>query len=70
MSAIVGNPPVLLRDGNVIAEGFDSELDELTSNRDHASQFLIDLEIKERETTAAFRDLKSATTASVAIILS
>lgn len=49
MSAIVENPPVLLRDGNVIAEGFDSELDELRQIRDHASQFLIDLEIKERE---------------------
>lgn len=49
MSAIVENPPVLLRDGNVIAAGFDSELDELRQIRDHASQFLIDLEIKERE---------------------
>jgi len=49
MSAIVENPPVLLRDGNVIAEGFDAELDELRKIRDHAGQFLIDLEIKERE---------------------
>ncbi len=51
MAAIVENPPVLLRDGNVIAEGFDSELDELRKIRDHAGQFLIDLEIKEREAT-------------------
>ncbi|ANF81614.1 DNA mismatch repair protein MutS [Acinetobacter sp. NCu2D-2] len=51
MAAIVENPPVLLRDGNVIAEGFDSELDELRQIRDHAGQFLIDLEIKEREQT-------------------
>ena len=51
MSAIVENPPVLLRDGNVIAEGFDTELDELRKIRDHAGQFLIDLEIKEREQT-------------------
>ncbi len=36
MQAIVENPPVLLRDGNVIAEGFDSELDELRKIRDHA----------------------------------
>jgi DNA mismatch repair protein MutS len=49
MSAIVENPPVLLRDGNVIAEGFDSELDELRQIRDHAGQFLIDLEITERQ---------------------
>lgn len=51
MSAIVENPPVLLRDGNVIAEGFDTELDELRKIRDHAGQFLIDLEIQEREAT-------------------
>ena len=51
MSAIVEHPPVLLRDGNVIAEGFDSELDELRKIRDHAGQFLIDLEIQERQNT-------------------
>ena len=51
MAAIVENPPVLLRDGNVIAEGFDEELDELRKIRDHAGQFLIDLEVKERENT-------------------
>ncbi|WP_151981090.1 DNA mismatch repair protein MutS [Acinetobacter guerrae] len=49
LSAIVESPPVLLRDGNVIAEGYDAELDELRKIRDHAGQFLIDLEIKERE---------------------
>ena len=51
MAAIVEHPPVLLRDGNVIAEGYDDELDELRKIRDHAGQFLIDLEIKERERT-------------------
>lgn len=51
ISAIVEHPPVLLRDGNVIAEGFDTELDELRKIRDHAGQFLIDLEIQERQRT-------------------
>lgn len=51
MDAIVENPPVLLRDGNVIAEGFDAELDELRKIRDHAGQFLIDLEVQERANT-------------------
>jgi DNA mismatch repair protein MutS len=51
MDAIVESPPVLLRDGNVIAEGYDDELDELRKIRDHAGQFLIDLEIKERQRT-------------------
>ncbi|MFP8823537.1 hypothetical protein, partial [Enterobacter cloacae] len=35
--------------GNVIAEGYDAELDELRQIRDHAGQILIDLEIIERE---------------------
>ena len=49
--AIVELPPVLLREGGVIAEGFDDELDELRKIRDHAGQFLLDLEIRERELT-------------------
>ncbi|MEB3766736.1 DNA mismatch repair protein MutS [Acinetobacter sp. MD2] len=51
MAAIVEHPPVLLRDGNVIAEAYDAELDELRKIRDHAGQYLIDLEIRERERT-------------------
>lgn len=50
-SAIVEMPPVLLREGGVIADGFDSELDELRKIRDHAGQYLIDLEARERELT-------------------
>ena len=69
MAAIVENPPVPLRDGNVIAEGYDDELDELRKIRDHAGQFLIDLEIKERQRTG-INTLKSAITVSVVIILS
>lgn len=49
--AIVETPPVLLRDGGVISEGFDSELDELRQIRDNASQYLIDMELREREIT-------------------
>ncbi|SDB85282.1 DNA mismatch repair protein MutS [Acinetobacter boissieri] len=51
LAAIVETPPVLLRDGQVIAEGFDPELDELRKIRDHAGQFLIDLEVKEKQAT-------------------
>ncbi len=32
-----------------LQKGFDSELDELRKIRDHAGQFLIDLEVKERQ---------------------
>lgn len=49
--AIIENPPVVIRDGGVIAEGYDEELDELRNISSNAGQFLIDLESKERERT-------------------
>jgi DNA mismatch repair protein MutS len=48
-SAIVPQPPLLARDGGVIADGYDSELDELRRLSTHADQFLVDLEQRERE---------------------
>ncbi len=50
-AAVIDNPPVLIRDGGVIAEGYDAELDELRGLSQNANQFLIDLEIKERART-------------------
>lgn len=47
--AIIEHPPMLARDGGVIAEGFDAELDELRRLSTHADQFLLDLEQRERE---------------------
>ena len=47
--AIIDEPPVLIRDGGVIASGYDSELDELRAIRENASQYLLDLEARERE---------------------
>ncbi|MGS2718244.1 DNA mismatch repair protein MutS [Eionea flava] len=49
--AIIENPPVVIRDGGVIAEGYDDELDELRNISSHAGQFLIDLENQEKERT-------------------
>ncbi len=48
-AAVIDNPPVLIRDGGVIAPGFDDELDELRGLSENADQFLIDLEARERE---------------------
>ncbi len=48
-SAIVEHPPVLLRDGGVIAPGHDAELDELRALSEHADRFLVSLEARERE---------------------
>ena len=49
--AIIENPPVTIRDGGVIAEGFDTELDELRNLSENAGQFLIDLETREKQKT-------------------
>ena len=49
--AVIEQPPVLIRDGGVIAEGYDPELDELRNLSRNADQFLIDLEAREREET-------------------
>ncbi len=47
--AIIESPPHVLRDGGVIAPGFDAELDELRLIGSNTEQFLLDLETKERE---------------------
>ncbi|HEY8939149.1 MAG TPA: DNA mismatch repair protein MutS [Cellvibrio sp.] len=49
--AIIENPPVLIRDGGVIAEGYDAELDDLRNISTNAGQYLLDLETRERERT-------------------
>jgi DNA mismatch repair protein MutS len=49
--AIVETPPPFLRDGGVIAPGFDAELDELKRISEHSDQYLLDLEARERERT-------------------
>lgn len=49
--AIVDNPPVVLREGGVIAPGFDVELDELRGISENAGQYLVDLETREKERT-------------------
>src|ERR1700720_802107 len=47
--AIVEAPPHYLRDGGVIAEGYDAELDELRALGGNTEQFLVELERRERE---------------------
>ena len=49
--AIVEQPPVLARDGGVIADGFDGELDELRKLAENADQFLQELELREKAAT-------------------
>ena len=47
--ALVDNPPVLIRDGGVIAPGFDEELDELRELSDNATEKLLAMECDEKQ---------------------
>ncbi|WP_257253786.1 MULTISPECIES: DNA mismatch repair protein MutS [unclassified Endozoicomonas] len=49
--SIVENPPVIIRDGGVIAEGFDKELDEFRALSQNAGDYLVELEKREKERT-------------------
>ena len=49
--AIAQEPAAMVRDGGVIARGYDAELDELRDISENCGQFLIDLEARERART-------------------
>jgi DNA mismatch repair protein MutS len=49
--AIIENPPVVIREGGVIAIGYHAELDELRNLSENAGQYLVDLETRERQRT-------------------
>jgi len=50
-NAIIENPPVVIREGGVIKEAYDDELDELRSISENAAEYLIKLETEERKIT-------------------
>jgi DNA mismatch repair protein MutS len=50
-SAIAAEPATLVREGDVIASGYDRELDELRRIATHTDAFLLELEKRERERT-------------------
>jgi len=50
-TAIAAEPSTMVRDGGVIAAGFDAELDELRGLSENAGQYLVDLETRERAHT-------------------
>lgn len=49
--AIIDNPPLTIKEGNIIKDHSNEELDELRYLRDHGKQWLVDFEQKEREKT-------------------
>ncbi|MEE4377197.1 MAG: DNA mismatch repair protein MutS [Candidatus Competibacteraceae bacterium] len=55
--ALVEAPPALIRDGGVITANYNAELDELRHLSEHADQYLVDLEARERARTG-FANLK------------
>jgi DNA mismatch repair protein MutS len=50
-AAIKDEPSITIRDGGVIRDGFNAELDELRGMQTNASSFLLDLEARERART-------------------
>ena len=50
-AAIAAEPAAMVRDGEVIAPGYDAELDDLRRIATHTDEFLLDLERRERERT-------------------
>ncbi len=49
--SLLEEPSVLLREGNVIADNYDAELDELRALQNNCGEFLLQLETRERERT-------------------
>lgn len=49
--AVIDNPPVIIRDGGVINEGYNEELDQWRSLAKGATDYLEQLEIRERQAT-------------------
>lgn len=50
-NALLPEPAALVREGGVIAPGFNAQLDELRTLSESAGQYLVDLERKEKERT-------------------
>ena len=49
--SLLEEPGVVLREGNVIANGYDAELDELRALQENCGEFLMQLELREKERT-------------------
>jgi DNA mismatch repair protein MutS len=49
--AMIENPPMVIREGGVIADGYDKELDELRALNSNAGEFLLAMEEREKQAT-------------------
>ena len=50
-AAIIEEPPILIKEGGMIKDGYNTTVDELKHAKSDGKQWLLDLEAKERETT-------------------
>ncbi len=50
-TSLLAEPSVVLREGGVIADGYDAELDELRALQNNCGEFLLQLETREKERT-------------------
>jgi DNA mismatch repair protein MutS len=50
-NALHDEPNTMLRDGNIIADGYDKELDELRAIQNNCGEFLLQLELREKART-------------------
>ncbi|MGH8211357.1 MAG: DNA mismatch repair protein MutS, partial [Steroidobacteraceae bacterium] len=50
-AALAAEPATFVRDGGVVADGYDADLDELRRIATHTDEFLLELERRERERT-------------------
>ena len=50
-SSITDEPPISVRDGGILKEGYDEEIDKLRHAKTEGKSWLVDLEAKERERT-------------------
>lgn len=51
-NSLLDEPNTMLRDGNVVADGYDKELDELRTIQNSCGKILLELELKEKERTS------------------
>ncbi len=50
-SCLVDDPPITVKEGQIIKKGFSKELDDIINEADNASSYLIEIENKERQRT-------------------
>ena len=51
MKAVVDNPPLTIKEGGIIKDGFNEELDNIRIAKHNGKNWIIDLEQKEKERT-------------------